>query len=185
MSSVRTRGRRSLAVSSLVALFLAFGVIIAFPTLTSAHAKPTSSTPAPDSTVKEAPTSITIVFGESLTPSGSDIVVYGAKGNKVSTEAAKVDRSDLKKMTVAMKGDDSQEYLVVWHSVSADDGDPAIGSFSFTVDPKGGSATPTPATPPTTNTSNGVNPLLATLIGLLGLVVGGAGGYYLSRRQAK
>jgi methionine-rich copper-binding protein CopC len=55
------------------------------------------------------------------------------KGKTVSTGPAQVVRTDFKTMTVAMQGDDSEIYLVQWHTVSADDGDPDIGAFTFTV----------------------------------------------------
>jgi hypothetical protein len=55
------------------------------------------------------------------------------KWKTVSTGPAQVVRTDFKTMTVAMQGDDSEIYLVQWHTVSADDGDPDIGAFTFTV----------------------------------------------------
>jgi hypothetical protein len=85
-----------------------------------------------------------------------------------------------------MQGDDSETYLVVWHNVSADDGDPDTGAFTFTVS---ATATPQPtATSSGTHTSSsgstGVPGWVAALIGILGLVVGAAGGIWYSRRAA-
>jgi methionine-rich copper-binding protein CopC len=177
---VAARRRLSAALLPVCALFLALGAALAFPQAAFAHALPTSSTPAADSTVKEAPTTVTIVFGENLTPDGSDIKVYDAKGDEVSTGKATVDPNNLKQMSVGMKGTDSEEYVVLWHSVSADDGDPAVGSFSFNVNPNGGSSGGGTTTPSSTS---GVQPWLAALIGVIGLIIGGVGGYFFARRQ--
>jgi hypothetical protein len=131
--------------------------------------------------VKEAPTTVTIVFGEELKPDGSNIRVFDATGAEVSTGKATVDPSDLKKMSVEMKGNDSEEYVVLWNSVSADDGDPAAGSFTFDVNPNGGSSGGGTTTTP--SASGGVQPWLVVLIGVIGLILGGVGGYYFARRQ--
>src|SRR5215470_14402273 len=133
--SRRVKSRLAIIVVPAAALFLALGATVAFPTAAFAHAEPTSSTPAPNSTVKEAPTTVTIIFGEEVKPDESNIRVFDAKGAEVSTGKATVDPSDLKKMSVEMKGTDSESYVVLWNSVSADDGDPAVGSFSFNVNP--------------------------------------------------
>lgn len=178
---VASRRRLSLALLPAIALFLALGAVFVFPQAAFAHAEPTSSTPAAGSTVKEAPTTVTILFGEELKPDQSNIRVFDAKGAEVSTGKATVEANNLKQMSVAMKGTDSENYVVLWNTVSADDGDPASGSFSFNVNPNGGSSGGgTPANP---GTSNGVQPWLVALIGVIGLILGGAGGYYFARRQ--
>jgi copper resistance protein C len=182
--SRRVKSRLSIIVVPATALFLALGAAVAFPTVAFAHARPESSTPAPDSTVKEAPTTVTIIFGEELKPDGSNIRVFDATGAEVSTGKATVDPNDLKKMSVEMKGNDSEEYVVLWNSVSADDGDPAAGSFSFNVNPNGGSSGgTTTGGGSSTNNASGVQPWLAVLIGVIGLIVGGVGGYYFARHQ--
>jgi hypothetical protein len=115
-------------------------------------------------------------------PGESNIRVFDSKGAEVSTGKAIVDPNDLKKMSVEMKGTDSESYVVLWNTVSADDGDPAVGSFSFNVNPNGGSSgggtTTTPSSP------SGVQPWLAILIGVIGLIIGGVGGYYFARRES-
>ena len=183
--SFSIKRRLSQIIPPALALFLAFGAAVAFPTAAFAHARPESSTPAPDSTVKEAPTSVTIIFGEELKPDESNIRVFDSKGAEVSTGKATVDPNDLKKMAVEMKGNDSEEYVVLWNSVSADDGDPAAGSFTFNVNPNGGSAGggSTTGGGSSTNGANGVQPWLAILIGVIGLIIDGVGGYYFARRQ--
>jgi methionine-rich copper-binding protein CopC len=182
--SHQAKRRLSQILPPALALFLAFSAAIAFPTVAFAHAEPTSSTPAPSSTVKEAPTTVTIIFGEEVKPDESNIRVFDSKGAEVSTGKATTDSNDLKKMSVEMKGTDSESYVVLWNTVSADDGDPAVGSFSFNVNPNGGSSGgTTTGGESSTNNASGVQPWLAVLIGVIGLLLGGVGGYYFARRQ--
>lgn len=173
---------------AVAALLLAGLAALWSPTVASAHAAYVSSDPAANAVLKTAPTLITLHFAENVNPTGSEVFVYDAKGKQVSTGPAQVDRGDLKTMTVGMQGDDSETYLVVWHNVSADDGDPDTGAFTFTV-----SATATPQPTATTQDGNGhgsssgstgVPGWVAALIGILGLVVGAAGGIWYSRRAA-
>jgi methionine-rich copper-binding protein CopC len=183
--TVRAKRRLSQLLLPTIALFLALGAAVAFPQAAFAHAEPTSSTPAPNSTVKEAPTTVTIIFGEEVKPDQSNIRVFDSKGAEVSTGKATTDPNDLKKMSVEMKGTDSENYVVLWNTVSADDGDPAVGSFTFNVNPNGGSSGgTTTGGGSSTNNASGVQPWLAALIGVIGLILGGVGGYYFARRQS-
>ncbi len=166
------------------ATLLALLAVALFPATAFAHAEPTSSTPAPDATLKEAPTSVTITFSQSVNPTGSDIIVYDAKGAKVSTGPASLVNGDLKKMSVPMQGTDSEEYLVVWHTLSADDDEPAIGAFHFAVTANGSADPTAPTGNGASSSGGGASPLLVILVGLVGLAVGGAGGYALARRRA-
>lgn len=114
---------------SLAVLLLVPSVVLANP----AHAEYVSSDPAANAMLTKAPTMITIYFSEQVNPSGSDILVSNVDGKPVSTVAAQVDRSDLKTMTVTMKGDQSEVYVVNWHTVSAVEGHHDSGSFRFFV----------------------------------------------------
>lgn len=175
----------ALAVTLGLVLIGALSLFVTAPTA-SAHAAFGSSDPAPNSTLKAAPTTITIHFLENVNPSGSGIVVLDATGKQVSTAPAKADPNDLKTMTVSMQGNDSETYLVQWHNVSADDGDPDIGAFTFTVNPQstGGTPTPTstPGSPTTASSSSGVPVWGTVLVGLLGLVVGAGAAFVLRRK---
>lgn len=183
---------RRLAALGGLALLLAAVFAVASPGLASAHAKFGSSNPAPNAVLLKAPATITITFTEKLDPSGSDIIVYDDTGKQVSTGKAAVDRSDLTKMSVAMKGDDSEGYSVVWRSKSLDDGDPFTGAYGFTVSADatpsaGDTSTPSSSsgggTASGSSSSSGGTPAwVAALIGVLGLVVGAGGMYYFSRR---
>jgi hypothetical protein len=130
---------------------------------------------------------VSVTFAENVDPKGSDIVVYDATHKQVSTGQATVSNSDLKTMTVPMKDTGDGVYFVEWHTVSADDGDPDIGGFNFTVGTSD-SATPGPGSSPNTTATAknaaGVPVWIAVLIGVVGLVVG-AGGAYVAVRRSK
>jgi copper resistance protein C len=193
---MRVRSGRFPVFSMIALLSLALGVALAAITsvaqapTAAAHAKYASSVPAANSTVTKAPTVVTVHFGEDVNPAGSDLIVYDTNGKTVSTAAGKVDTSDVKTMSVTMAGDDSESYLVVWHTVSLDDGDPAVGAFIFNVGSQakpgdaGGSTTST-GTSATAATSSGAPIWLVVLVGVLGLLVGGAGTFVLAGRQTK
>ncbi|HEV2236258.1 MAG TPA: hypothetical protein VGR57_06305, partial [Ktedonobacterales bacterium] len=114
---------------------------------------------------------------------GSDIIVYDSTGKQVSTAPAQVERADLTTMTVPMQGSDAEIYLVVWHTVSADDGDPDIGAFNFLVNPKASTIQAvTGGGHASAASSSGMPIWLGALIGVLGLIVG-AGGWFLVQRS--
>lgn len=151
----------------------------------AAHAYYLHSTPAANAVVKTAPSEVTITFAEPVTPGGSGVLIYDAR-NKVVSQPAQVDQSDLATLRVPMTGDGSELYLVVWHTVSAADGDPDVGAFSFFVSasgvsdlaPKSGSASHSPASAQ----SSGAPLWLVVLTGAAGLLVGLAGGVVWARR---
>jgi methionine-rich copper-binding protein CopC len=171
-------------------LSLAAVAFVAQAPTAAAHAKYATSVPAANSTVTEAPSLVTIHFAEDVNPAGSDLMVYDTKGNVVSTAQGDVSSNNAKVMTVPMVGDDSESYLVVWHTVSLDDGDPAIGAFVFNVGSQakpgdGGGSTTSPGTNAATNSSSGVSGWMVALVGVLGLIVGSAGTFVLVGRRAK
>ncbi|HEY7982597.1 MAG TPA: copper resistance protein CopC [Ktedonobacterales bacterium] len=175
----RRAGVAAMALAAAVALLLAPAVALAYP----AHARFHSSDPAPNKILKVAPNVVTIHFEEAVNPQGSDIVVYDATGKKVSTAAAEVSRADLKTMTVPMQGTDAEIYLVVWHNVSADDGDPDTGAFNFLVNPS--ASTKTAVIGPGgqgASTSSGMPVWLGIVLALAGLVVGAGGAWYATTR---
>lgn len=151
----------------------------------AAHAKYESSVPAADATVTTAPSLVTIHFAEDLNPASSDAVVYDTTGKVVSTAKAQVDTSDPKTMTVAMTGDDAESYLVVWHNVSLDDGDPAIGTFSFNVGKQASQPAPTGGSVSAPGATGGVPGWAVALVGIAGLIVGSVGTLVLAGRRGQ
>lgn len=194
-SSTGIRRNQVRRVSPIVAIIVAIGLgaALAFvsPAVASAHAYYVSSDPTANAVLKAAPTTMTIHFAEAVNPTGSDVIVYDARHKPVSTAPAHVDRADLKTMTVSMRGDGSGVYLVEWHTVSALDGDPDIGAFTFSVNPNGGSASSSPTASPAaasgsaaggTSGGAGTPGWVVALVGVLGLVIG-AGGTLVARRS--
>lgn len=173
-------------IAALAALIpvLTLGVLFATSGVASAHAAFVSSNPAPNAVLKEAPGTVTITFAEEVKPSDSAIVIYDSSMKQVSTGNATADPSNLKKMSVPMKGDDSEVYVVVWHNVSADDGDPDAGSFVFNIGTAPSGSNGNGGSSPAASSNAGGVPVWATvLVGVLGLVVGGAGTALALRRN--
>jgi methionine-rich copper-binding protein CopC len=190
MAGRRGRGRSSRARPVVVSALLILGLVVlalVAPAIASAHAGYKSSDPPAGAVVKTAPSVVTVHFEENVNPQGSDIIIYDATRKQVSTAPAQVSRADLTTMTLPMNGDGDGTYLVEWHTVSADDGDPDIGGFTFTVNAKA-VAQATPAATQHGNAagggSGGAPVWLTVLIGLAGLALGGAGGVYAARRPA-
>ncbi|MGH2485436.1 MAG: copper resistance CopC family protein [Ktedonobacterales bacterium] len=175
---------------SATALFIA-ALTLATGSTAFAHASYVSSDPAADAVLTAAPTTVTIKFAEHVNPTGSDVVIYDAKHTVVSTGPAQVVQSDLFTMTVNMTGDGSEIYLVEWHTVSADDGDPDIGGFVFHVDTTAGAQATATASAKNGGTGSshtssgggsGAPAWLVVLVGLIGLGVGAGGVSALRRR---
>jgi methionine-rich copper-binding protein CopC len=165
-------------VAGLVALMLSLAVA----GTASAHAKYVSSDPAANAVLTAAPSVVTVHFLENVNPDGSSLTVYDATGKVVSSGTGQVSTADTKTMTVNMTGDGSDVYLVVWKTVSLDDGAPDMGAFNFFV---GGDAAPASSGGSTSAAPSGGVPVwAAALIGIAGLIVG-AGGMYLARRSAR
>lgn len=191
-----TAGRLLLRCVAPLSALAALALCIATPALAAprtvsqpqhaAHARYLSSDPAQNTVVKTAPTVVTVHFAEAVDPAGSSVVVYDAKGHVVS-QAAQVDANDLKTLHATMTGDGSEVYLVYWHTVSAVDGDPDVGAFSFFVNQSGASElAPKSTTTPTATTpaSSGAPVWLAVALAIAGLLAGLAGGVTWARRTS-
>ena len=178
----------ALAVSVTLGGMLAFGALAVYIPSAAAHAKYQSSVPAADSTVTQAPSVVTVHFAEDVNPNGSDLVVYDTNGKVVSTAPGKVDTGDAKTMTVPMTGDTSDSYLVVWHTVSLDDGDAAVGAFIFNVGSPAkpgdtGGSTTSPGSTSATSAASGTPGWVVALAGIVGLIIGSAGTLLFAGRR--
>lgn len=195
----------------LACAFVAFllGVASAF-----AHAEPASITPGAGAVLNEAPAQVIIVMsGEMAIRDGAnDIDVFDAAGNEITVVAAIIDRSDRRRLTVALPSNlGPGKYTVKWKALSAEDGDPAEGppaddKITFTVDPAaranpgrtelrpdllnpGGEETPaaengqqSPAFSVTEN--EGVTWVLVIAVGIAMFVVGAGGTFLLVQKRA-
>jgi methionine-rich copper-binding protein CopC len=96
-----------------------------------AHAQYAGSTPAAGSTVQAAPSVVQVTFSEEL--SDIHISITGPHGGEVTTAPAKFDLENRHQASVPMSDGGPGTYIVLWHNVSGDDGDPNDGQFTFTV----------------------------------------------------
>jgi copper resistance protein C len=164
---------RRLLIGGLASVY-AIALALAIPLgAAQAHAAYVSSTPAANSVLTKAPTSVSITFAQNLDTKGLSITVYDNTGKVVSTGTALISTTDPKSASISMTGDDSDIYRVDWTTVSAVDGDPTLGAFVFGVDPSGKTdkVPPVASTTPTTS-STGTPAWLAILTGVAGLAVG-------------
>lgn len=181
-SARRSLKPRLLTAAALTALVAA--ALMAPPAFGhAAHASYVSSDPAANAVVKSAPSAVTITFAEPVTPAGSAVTIYDAKGAVVSG-AAQIEQNDAATMRIPMTGNDSEVYLVVWHTVSATDGDPDVGAFSFFVNANGTSELAPKTTTTITQTPAGVSTWLVALIAVIALLIGLAGGFAWARGSA-
>jgi methionine-rich copper-binding protein CopC len=113
--------------------------VVAVPLLMStgtafAHADLETSNPSAGSTVKTAPTEISITFSEEVEPRFSGIEVQDAQGQRVDEGEAHSASDDAKVLTVGLKPLTPGTYKVIWHNTSVDS-HKEKGSFEFTVKP--------------------------------------------------
>jgi len=129
----------------LVAVFLA-GAVLALLTVTAAfaHAEPNEVSPGDGAVLATPPKEIVFETTQDMarTANANNIVVLDAAGKQVTTQAATIDNTDRRKISVPLPADlPVGKYTVEWTTLSADDGDAASGTLTFTYDP---SLTPTP-----------------------------------------
>lgn len=120
----------------LVASMLAAALMMILATAVFAHAEFASSVPAPGSVVSSVPKVVKVTFTEGVNPKGSALTVVGPNGARADQGDGHVDLTDpdRKTMLVSLKpGLGAGKYTVSWTTVSADDGDTASGTFTFTV----------------------------------------------------
>ncbi len=166
--------------------------------LAFAHAEPANIKPGDGAVLDVAPPQVQIEMTQDMArqAGANDIVVVDANGKQITTAPAVIDNVDRKKLTVALPLTLAfGTYTVQWRTLSADDGDPATGTTSFTYDPRqtpkagkevlqvsllgspeagAGSAT----TSFRTSGGGGTSWILLVAVGIGALVVG-AGGTYL------
>jgi copper resistance protein C len=152
-----------------------------------AHAKVYKAIPAIDSTIAQAPTTMTVFTLENMVPDPkkSNLFVYGPGGDLISQGNAQVALNNPREMSIAIKAAGNGIYVVRWITASAVDGDPDEGAFVFTVKP-GGTRKPAPNTGATTTAAGtGATPVwVPIVVGVLALLLGLFGGFGLGRRSA-
>ncbi len=102
----------------------------------SAHASLVSASIKPGAVLTKAPLTLAALFAEAVTPKGSFLRVFEATGDgaEVDLENSAVSFKNAKQITVSLpKKMPKGRYLVMWYTISADDGHRAGGSFAFTL----------------------------------------------------
>lgn len=149
-----------------------------------AHAEPATITPGDGAVLNSVPATIVYEMSQDMArqndASGqpaNNLEVFDAAGKKVSTENATVDDTDRKKLTLKMPATLAVGvYTVKWKTLSADDGDPANGQFTFTYDPSKPAATGNTVTRDTGIGQAGASPTAAATSGPASAIGGGGSG---------
>jgi copper resistance protein C len=184
--------------------------VLLVPGLVVGHSELQTPTPADKSSVTTPVTQVSGTFTESIKKDGSSLLVKDATGTTVAQGG--VDPADDKVMTASPTTPLANgSYTVQWTTISADDGDLARGTWTFTVAvagtpspaaTTGASASaaptatpsavptvaPTPAASPSpsgggSDTSGGGSDVILPIV--IALVVLGAGAAYLLSRRGR
>jgi copper transport protein len=102
-----------------------------------AHALLVHSDPSPDIVLPAAPQSVHLQFSEDLNASASQIIVWDRSRHVMTTGHALLVPGLPRQMTVGLKPLPPGAYLVLWTSVSAEDGHILRGSYLFFVKERG------------------------------------------------
>lgn len=192
---------RGFVLSLLGAMGALGAVAIAF-----AHAEPATVKPGDGAVLNQPPTEIVIVMTQEMArqSGGNDISVFDASGTRINTASAVIDNNDRKRITVALPVNlPVGVYTVKWKTLSADDGDPANGQYTFTYDPSKPpsagkealvdvpAAATTPSAKPAASDSGfggsggGASWVLVAAVAVGMFALGSGGTYLLVRRDGK
>jgi methionine-rich copper-binding protein CopC len=118
-----------------------------------AHAQYASSTPSANSTLNAAPSTVTVTWTQEL--ASIQFTITGPDGSNVVSGPASINLAERHTATVPTRDGGPGQYLVLWHNVSGEDGDPNDGSFVFIIAGAApqAAATPTAPTPGPATTS--------------------------------
>ncbi len=127
----RHRRLRHLAIASMLALFLALLV----SGVASAHATLARSDP-PNGAIldaNQAPTQVRLWFTEDVNPALTKAIVVDHNNQEVDLQDSHVSPSDPREVDLSLRQLQPGFYVVIWKSVSAEDGHATGGSFLFRV----------------------------------------------------
>ncbi|HEY8489750.1 MAG TPA: copper resistance CopC family protein [Dehalococcoidia bacterium] len=138
---------RTVRAATAGAVALALLLVAAGPAAPGAraHAEYQRSEPPAGGVVREAPGRVDVWFTQELfrQAGANAIEVTGPDGTRADTGDVVLDDADRHHLSVGLRpGLPPGVYTVTWRNLSAEDGDPHAGSFTFTVDP---AAAPTPS----------------------------------------
>lgn len=127
----------------LIVVVLALAVALSAPSVALAHALLVRSDPAADALLPHSPTRVHLWFSEDLNGAASQIVVWDRYRHVENVGHASIVSGQPRQMEVPLKPLHAGSYLVLWTSVSAQDGHVLRGSYLFSVKRRG----PGPAAP--------------------------------------
>jgi methionine-rich copper-binding protein CopC len=90
--------------------------------LASAHAQYQSSTPPANGTVSATPSTVQVTWTQEL--ASLQFTITGPDGSNVVSGPAAIDLAQRHNGSVPIRDVGPGQYLVLWHNVSGDDGDP-------------------------------------------------------------
>ncbi len=165
---------RRVAVRALAGAVAVAGALMWAAAPAAAHALPQSSDPAPGAELKQAPTAVTIVFGETPDPKLSRLRVLDSSGRDHAVGPTHALASSPKTLTVGVAPLSNGVYTVSWRTVSEVDGHLAAGTFSFGVGvaPTGAGVTGGSSSPSSNPSVASVAARWLIYAGLMGLVGG-------------
>src|SRR5579884_270110 len=118
----------------LIAVLFAICLVLIFPALGGGHVIMHRSDPAKDAVLPVAPDQVRMWFSEDLTSALSTAVVVNGANTRVDIGDAHVSPDDPTEMDVSLKPNlPAAPYVVIYRSVSNDDGHVLTGSLLFTV----------------------------------------------------
>lgn len=103
------------------------------------HSEPERVLPGSGAVLNDPPAEVVLLMTQEMTrqAGANDIDVFDATGQEITTVAATIDNADRRRLTVLLPATIAPgEYTVRWKTLSAEDGDTAEGSYSFTFDPE-------------------------------------------------
>lgn len=176
---------------------------LAVVSLALAHAEPANVKPGQNAVLTTAPTEVVLLMSQEMArqAGGNDIVVQDSTGTEVTRQPAAIDSANRKKLSVPLPaGLAPGAYTVRWRTLSADDGDPASGNYTFTFDPSGTASPGTEAiredalgvnTPSTDGAASagsgdsggGTSWVLVAAVGVAMFVLGAGGSFLLVQKR--
>ncbi len=128
---MRLRPLRRAALACALALFL----MLLFSGVASAHALLVRSDPASGEIIDygKAPSQLRLWFTEEINPALTSAVVVNHANKEVDLKNSRVNASDPRELDTGLEALPPDFYVVIWKSVSAEDGHATGGSFLFRV----------------------------------------------------
>ena len=144
--------------TSLVVLLAVSLLAASSPSRAAAHAGYERSSPTADAVVRESPPQVEVWFSQDLfrRAGANTLTVTGPDGQDIGVGETVIDSADRKHVSALLSAALAPgTYTVRWTSLSATDGDPAEGTFRFTIDPAAPQTSSAATTTATTSPNGG------------------------------